>query len=220
MNEESLSLKKSSFISILPLCIPPSPTLDYTNLLLYCVLKTIQEKGDMLSMIEYVDTALESIKSPVDIHSILLSCCFFLEESLTSIQTIACSTLLSHLVEKWLSQKQTLSQEVYALLLLFIAIGHNEDLLQKIMQLLLTSSSSTSISLQDCYCQEEKILLSYCYSHSIATTFSSSSFLHLLFLFSSSKQDIEYFFTLQSSQQDTYSIQFTIFLYSSFISSQ
>ena len=95
-----------------------------------------------------------------------------------------------------------------------------EDFLQKIMQLLLTSSSSTSIPLQDCYCQEEKILLSYCYSHSIETTFSSSSFLHLLFLFSSSKQDIEYFFTLQSSQQDTYSIQFTIFLYSSCISSQ
>ena len=215
MNEESLSLKKSSFISILPLCLLPTPTLDYTNLLLYCVLKTIQEKGDILSMIEYVDTSLDSIKSPVDIHSIFLSCCFFLEESLTPIQTIACSTLLSHLVEKWLSQKQTLSQEVYVLLLLFIAIGHNEDLLQKVMQLLIFSSSSTSIPLQDCYCQEEKILLSYCDSHSI-----TNSFLHLLSLFSSSKRDIESFFTLQSSQQDTYSIQFTIFLYSSSFSSQ
>lgn len=211
--ESLLSTKPCIIPSLLPLYLTPSST-ELTNCLLYSLLLVIQSKGDIHSTCYSVKKALLSSPFLVDTHSLFLCCCLFTEGVLTPVQVLSCSTLLELVVSHWLdqNQNQSCSQELLTFLLVFLAIGGKEQLMHQVIRRAITAEPSHPPS-NEAFCNEESVLSRFCYIRGYDDYFSKNHFLTYHFLFSSQLEDLTFCIRSIPAINDTYGIQFTLFLF-------
>lgn len=181
---------------------------DLVNCLLYSVLLTIQSQGDVYSTCRFVEQTLKSTSYSVDYHSVLLCCSFFTEVMLTPNQVRSCSSLLAHIVRRYIQQKD-LYDTILIPALLFAAIGNQQQLMQTIMQTLMTLRDRLCL-LGSYFCKEEEALVQVLFTRQNKSF--SNHFISFLHLFSDDKSAFDLCLESVASIHDPYSARFTIFL--------